>query len=334
MMIEKIAIIGTGAIGCGLGFLLNRAGYKVTLIGRPAQVRAIQTNGLNVQGYAGAVTVKLDASEKLNFRPDLVLLAVKTQDIDNALQENLGYLNEAPLVTLQNGVRSDDLAAGFLAKENIISAVGLLHANYLEEGSVTLMYEGGLIVGSPFVKRGPLISQISDILNRAIPTSISENIKGAHWLKLIANLNNALPALINGTFHQVYGNPFLARLAIRMMREGLNATKQAGIHLESLPDVSLSLMQVINFLPVSIAAKVTAARIARMKTRWPLLGSTLQSLRRRRSTEIDYLNGEIVRLGEKVGVSTPLNARVVHLVHQVEQTGTFFSVEEIPQVFQ
>lgn len=333
-MIERIAIIGAGAIGCGLGFLLNRAGSKVTLIGRPSQVGAVQKNGLKVQGYAGAVTVRLDAAEKLDFRPDLVLLAVKTQDVDNALRENFDYLNAAPLVTLQNGVRSDELAAGFMAKENIISAVVLLHANYLEEGSVTLMYEGGLIVGNPFGQKNFLTVQIADMLNRAIPTHISGNIKGAHWLKLIANLNNALPALINGTFHQVYGNPFLAGLAIRMMREGLNVTKQAGIYLESLPDVSLSLIRAISFLPVRIAAKVTAARVDRMKTPWPLLGSTLQSLRRRRSTEIDYLNGEIVRLGEKVGVPTPLNARVVQLVHQVEQTGTFFSVEEIPQFFQ
>lgn len=333
MEIKKIAIIGAGAVGCGLGFLLSRAGREVTLIGRADQVRAIQTDGLKVEGYAGEQTIKISAAEKLDFKPDLVLLAVKTQDVAGALRENLPWLADVPVVTLQNGVRSDDLAAELLPQDRIISAVVLLHANYLAPGSVTLMYEGGLIMGRPFGPRDFLLEQVVEILNQATPTRISDNIRGAHWLKLITNLNNALPALIDGTFHQVYADPFLASLAIRIMREGLNASKKAGIRLESLPDVSVGLTRLVNFLPVKLAARVAAARVDRMKTPWPLLGSTLQSLRRSRSTEIDYLNGEVVELGKKTGVPTPLNAKIVELVHQVEQTGTFSDAEEVRRKF-
>ena len=219
--IEKIAVIGAGAVGCGLGFLLHRAGREVTLIGRADQVEAIRIEGLRVAGYAGEHTVKIPAAERLDFRPDLVLLAVKTQDVVGALRENLDRLTGMPVVTMQNGVRSDDLVAALLPKEQIISAVVLLHANYLAPGSVTLMYEGGLIVGRPFGPRDPLLEEIVQLLNEATPTRISDNIRGAHWLKLITNLNNPLPALIDGTFHQVYADPFLAALAIRIMREGL-----------------------------------------------------------------------------------------------------------------
>ncbi len=330
---EKIAILGAGAVGCGLGFLLDRAGWDVTLIGRADQVEAIQTQGLKVDGYAGEHQIKIGVAERLAFTPDLVLLAVKTQDVVGALQANLPFVSGAPVVTMQNGVRSDDLVAGLLPKEKILSAVVLLHANYLAPGSVTLMYEGGLIVGRPFGPRDSLLEQAVEILNRATPTRVSENIRGAHWLKLITNLNNALPALIDGTFHQVYADPFLAALAIRVMREGLKTAQKAGIRLESLPDVSVGLTRLINFLPVKLAAKVAAARVDRMKTPWPLLGSTLQSLRRKRSTEIDYLNGEVVELGKKNGVPTPLNAKIVELVHQVEQTGTFFNVDEVRRKF-
>jgi len=79
--------------------------------------------------------------------------------------------------------------------------------------------------------------------------------------------------------------------------------------------------------------KIPAGRVDRMKTSWPLLGSTLQSLRRKRSTEIDYLNGEVVELGKKTGIPTPLNAKIVELVHQVERTGTFFKVDEVRRKF-
>ena len=330
---EKIAIIGAGAVGCGLGFLLNRAGQEVTLIGRADQVEILRSDGLRVEGYAGEHQVKIPATERLDFIPDLVLLAVKTQDVAGALRENRTFLTGAPVVTMQNGVRSDDLVADLLPPDRVISAVVLLHANYLAPGSVTLMYEGGLIVGRPFGPRDSLLEQAADLLNRATPTRISDNIRGAHWLKLITNLNNALPALIDGTFHQVYADPFLASLAIRIMREGLNASRKAGIRLESLPDVSVGLTRLINFLPVKLAARVAAARVGRMKTPWPLLGSTLQSLRRKRATEIDYLNGEVVELGKKTGTPTPLNAKIVELVHQVEQTGTFFSADEVRRRF-
>jgi 2-dehydropantoate 2-reductase len=330
---QRIAIIGAGAVGCGLGFLLNRAGPEVTLIGRADQVEAIRARGLRVEGYAGEQTVKIQAAERLDFKPDLVLLAVKTQDVVGALRENLAYLTGTSVVTMQNGVRSDDLVAGLLPKDRIISAVVLLHANYLAPGSVTLMYEGGLIVGRPFGPRDSLLEEAVEILNQATPTRISDNIRGAHWLKLITNLNNALPALIDGTFHQVYGDPFLASLAIRIMREGLKTVRKAGLRLESLPDVSVGLTRLVNFLPIKLAAKVAAARVDRMKTPWPLLGSTLQSLRRNRPTEIDYLNGEVVELGKKTGTPAPLNARIVELVHQVEQTGTFFNVDEVRRKF-
>ncbi|MBI5585186.1 MAG: hypothetical protein HY892_15335, partial [Deltaproteobacteria bacterium] len=215
----------------------------------------------------------------------------------------------------------------------ILSAVVLLHANYLAPGSVILMYAGGLILGRPFGARDALLEQTAEVLQQATPTRISDNIRGAHWLKLITNLNNALPALIDGTFHQVYGDPFLASLAIRIMREGLKTAQKAGIRLESLPDVTVGLTRLINYLPVWLAARVAAARVEKMKTPWPLLGSTLQSLRRRRSTEIDYLNGEVVELGKKVGVPTPLNAKVVEMVHQVERTGMFFSEDEVRRKF-
>jgi 2-dehydropantoate 2-reductase len=333
METEKIAIIGAGAVGCGLGFLLSRAGREVTLIGRADQVEVLRTRGLRVEGYAGEHQVKIPAAERLDFKPDLVLLAVKTQDVAGALRENLPWLTDVPVITLQNGVRGDDLAAELLPQDRIISAVVLLHANYLAPGSVTLMYEGGLILGRPFGPRDSLLEEAARLLGQATPTRISDNIRGAHWLKLITNLNNALPALIDGTFHQVYADPFLSSLAIRIMREGLNASKKAGIRLESLPDVSVGLTRLVNFLPVKLAARVAAARVDRMKTPWPLLGSTLQSLRRNRPTEIDYLNGEVVELGIKTGVPTPLNTKIMELVHQVEQTGTFFNAEEVRRKF-
>jgi 2-dehydropantoate 2-reductase len=111
----------------------------------------------------------------------------------------------------------------------------------------------------------------------------------------------------------------------------MNTAKQAGIHLDSLPDVSVPMARLINLFPVGIAVNIMAVKTSRMEKKWQLLSSALQSILRNRPTEIDYLNGEIVRIGNKFGIPTPLNAKIVELVHQVERTRKFFSVAELLQ---
>ncbi len=204
-----------------------------------------------------------------------------------------------------------------------------LSANFLTPGEVTILYADALVLGRPFAPNDAEVCEIATILRDAFPTRISGNIGGAHWLKLIVNLNNAFPALTDSTYRDVYRDPFLGQLAVRAMREGLDVVNRAGITLESLPDMPVLLARGMRLLPLWLAARLAAAKIRRIETRWPLLGSTLQSVRRRRPTEIDYLNAEVVRLGRELGISTPVNAAIVELVHQLEQTRRFLSAKAI-----
>ena len=331
--IHRIAVIGAGAVGSAIGALLHRAGQNVVLIARPAHAAAIRRDGLRVDGDMGDFTARVEAAETLNLRPDLVLLTVKTQDVVAAVKANQAFLNDVPVATFQNGVRSDELVAGILPREQILSAVVVMHVTYLLPGKVTVVYRGKLILGRPFGPRDSKLEEITHILNQAVPTLLTDNIQGAHWLKLLVNLNNALPAITNFTVSQVYANTTLRSLAVGLMREGLRVIDRANIRLESLPEVSVGLTRLINWMPSDIAGRIAAAKVRRLSTVWPLWGSTLQSIQRGRPTEIDYLNGEITELGKRYGEATPLNSRMVELVHQVERTGQFLSVEEIRQAF-
>jgi 2-dehydropantoate 2-reductase len=328
---RRIVVIGAGAVGSALGALLHRAGRNVVLIARPAHAAAIRQNGLRVDGDTGDFVISIEAAEALHFRPDLALLTVKTQDVIATVKANQAFLNGVPVVTSQNGVRSDELVASILPRDHIFSAVVLMHATYLLPGKVTVVYQGELMLGRPFGPRDSKLEDIAHILNQAVPTRITDNIQGAHWLKLIVNLNNALPAITNFPMSEVYRDPFLRSLAVGAMREGLRVIDRASIRLESLPDVSVGLTRLINRVPSGIAGRIAAAKVRRLTTVWPLWGSTLQSIQRGRPTEIDYLNGEIVELGKRCGEDTPLNSRIVELVHQVERTGQFLSVEKIRQ---
>ncbi len=321
----RIAVIGAGAIGSSVGALLARNGHDVTLVGRHDHVDAIRRNGLIVDGRLGTFSASVHATESLDRRPDLALLAVKTQDVASAVRENRAFLEGVPLVTMQNGVRSDELVAAQLPREDLFSCVVIVTATFLLPGRVTLVERGDLVLGRPRGPRDAEVERIAHVLDAAVPTAVSDNLVGAHWLKLLMNLNNALPALTNLPIREVSANATLRRLAVGMMREGMRVVDAKGIHLEDLPGVRARTVRMMTRVPTGWAARVFTSRASRLGGEVPVLGSTLQSLRRGRPTEIDYLNGEVVGLGKQVGVPTPLNETVVGVVHRVEADGQFLT---------
>jgi 2-dehydropantoate 2-reductase len=324
----KIAVIGAGAVGSVIGGLLARAGEDVTLIGRRAHVDAVNRSGLLIDGALGRMRVHLSARERLDFTPEVALLTVKTQALAATAREVQPYVGDVPVVTVQNGVRGDELAAGVLGQEHILSSVVLFGATFLEPGAVTYAPRGTLVLGVPF---GPVHTRartIAAVLDQAIPTRLSDNIHGAHWTKLIINENNALPAVTGLSIQQVNRHPALSRLAVLLMKEAAATIQAAGIELASLPRVSAVALTTMLRLPAPVAGGLLRL-LSRSLGTTPALGSTLQSLKRGERTEIDYLNGEVVALGERIGKPTPYNAVVVDLVHQVEATGAFFPAEAV-----
>jgi 2-dehydropantoate 2-reductase len=324
----RLAVIGAGAVGSVVGGLLARAGEDVTLIGRRSHADAVNRDGLRIDGALGELRVRLTATERLDFKPDLALLTMKTQGVAAAARELHPYLHGVPVLTMQNGVRSDELVAEVVGREQLLSSVVLFGATFLEPGSVTYSPKGVLVLGVPFGRIDERTRAIAALLDKAVPTQLSANIAGAHWTKLIVNENNALPAVTGLSIQQVNRHPALRRLSVLMMREAVETIAAAGIKLASLPRLPAAALTTVLRMPLPIATpllRLSALSLGRS----PALGSTLQSVRRGEKTEIDYLNGEVVALGKRTGRPTPYNATVVDLVHQVETTGRFLTAEAV-----
>lgn len=326
----KIAVIGAGAVGSLIGGLLARAGEDVTLVARPAHAEAIRAKGLRIEGILGEQTVVVKAAEALNFRPDLALLAVKTQDIESACRPISAYLREATVITLQNGVRSDEIVASLLPQENIVSGVVMLNAQFLKPGEITYARGRFLVIGEPFGPNGQRVKDVQALLQRAIRTEISNDVRGAHWTKLLMNnLANGLEAMTGSNVRECMHHPGLRRIGVLTLKEGYRAVKRAGLRLAPLPGIPASALILIIRSPLPVASWVLSLFMGSLKT----LSSTLQSLVRGRPTEIDYLNGEIVRLGRTVGMATPYNSKVVDLVGQVEKSRRFYTPAELVSRF-
>ena len=330
---RKIAIVGSGAVGSTLGALLDRAREQVYLIARPDHVRAIKENrGLQIDGIKGTFKARVQALETLDFKPDLVLLTVKTQDVASALESIREYIDGVPVLTMQNGIRSDELAAGVIGRTHLMSAMLRITCTYLDPGKVILIEQGGLVIGAPFPECTVDPKVFLDMLTKVMPTTVSSNISGVHWSKLLFNLNNALPAITGKEMQSIKDHPDMFRVVVRMMKEGLGVADSLNVRLEPIPESPVSLIKLLSLLPVGIAAQLTRIgynKASRRLNGRPLYGSTLQSLKRGKPTEIDYLNGEIVRLGKETGVATPVNERIVEMVHEVEVTGVHLSAEEL-----
>lgn len=326
----RIAVIGAGAIGSLVGGLLARAGEDVTLVARPAHAEAIRGGGLRIRGILGEFTVQPRASEALNFRPDLVLLATKTQDVGSACRSIYAYARDVPIVTLQNGVRSDDIAASVFPRGYILSGIVLFNAQYLRPGEITYARSGPLVIGEAFGRNGQRVKDIQALLGRAVHTEISDSIQGAHWTKLLVNnVANGLEAMCGLSVRDCLHHTGLRGIGAQALREGYQAIKVANIRLAPLPGVPLPVLRLIALWPLSIASRVLSLSMGSLRT----LSSTLQSLLRGRPTEIEYLNGEIVRLGRQVGMATPWNSEIVDVVREVERNRQFYRPDDLVHRF-
>lgn len=325
----SVGILGAGAIGSALAALLSGTGVPVVLVGRKAQVDTIRNQGLRVRKLGGESHLAIDAREGFTSPPGLVFVTVKTQDLASALASHRDGLAGSVLVMCQNGLQSDGIAAAAVGADRVVGAVVDIHATALEPGIVDLHYPGPLVLGRPDGPVDDVVCGVAAVLRGAVPVSLSHNLVGARWFKLIVNLNNALPAILNLPMGEVFSHPPLARASVRAMREGIKVAEASGIRLQGLPDVPRMTATLIQWLPLRGAAALAALKVRQVSRRGEVLGSTLQSIRRGRETEIDYLNGEVVRRGGSCSVPVPINTLLTRLVHEVRETATHLTVEEL-----
>ncbi|HVC80249.1 MAG TPA: 2-dehydropantoate 2-reductase [Chloroflexota bacterium] len=343
----RIAVVGAGAVGCMLGARLAEHGHQVTLIGRTDQVEAIHAHGLHIEDARGSRRYQIPALCALESCPDLVLLTVKTQDVVAACRALLPLAQDVPVLVMQNGLQADRLAAEVLGRPNVIGAVLMCAATYLASGSISVQFPGWAIVGEPFGPPRARTAAVARVLRDALPTYPTRHLTRVRWSKLIANLNNALCAATGLSAGEIGRSPAGRLASLRGMREGYRVIRAAGIALDhglyglsprairSHPDVALiavlqaGMTPMLATLPERAALAVLAAASRSRLQRLPLRFSTYQSIARGKPTEIEYLNGEIVRLGARLNMPTPYNTHFVSLVRQVEQAGAFFPVESL-----
>ncbi len=325
----KIAVIGAGAIGALVAGYLKLKDEDVSLIGRPESIEAINREGLKISGVRGDFKVEIPAQATLDYKPEVVILATKTQDLETALKDKLDLIKDALVLTTQNGVQADRIAAKYLSQENILSSIVMFGSTYLKPGEVLHNFEGSWILGSIFSGQPAVkTASLSLVLNKAFPVLLSEDILGMKYLKIFVNANNCIPAILGVSMQEAFSDIEISRVSINIWKEGFGIVFKAGLKLSSLPGFPVENITKLISIPSGEAAKVFSGIMVKLSEK-PLYGSILQSIKRGRNSEIDYINGEFVNMAKEHKLNAPINNRLVEMVHQVEASGRFFTKDEL-----
>lgn len=302
----RVAVLGAGAVGCYFGGMLARAGAPVTLIGRAQHIDAIRHRGLFLDSLHFQEHVAVSASTDPSVMRDaeLVLFCVKTLDTETAAKVlAVDLATGAMVMSLQNGVDNVDRIYS-AAKIEAIPAVVYVACAMIEPGYVKHSGRGDLVIGDAVRNRGSDLETIVAIFARAgVPCRVSENINAELWTKMIMNCAyNAISALTRARYGRIAQTEWTRELMRQIIHEVVAVAGAAGI-------------------PLSEAALIEAAM--ELGEAMPeATSSTAQDIRRRKRTEIDSLNGYVVRRGAELGVPTPVNQTLHGLVKLLEQSSS------------
>lgn len=300
----SIAVVGAGAVGSFYGGLLARAGHRVTLIGRAAHVQAIARDGLRVERAGGVETVHVAAYTDLSAvrDADLVLMCVKSAATEAVAREMAPLLAPGAVVlSLQNGVENAPAIARRLSQP-VVAGVVYAAVELTAPGTVKHFGGGALAIGAldAAAATGALLRDIAALFGSAgVAVTIAENVQAELWRKLTVNCAyNAISGLAQATYAQMAALPAVRALQRAVVREVVALAAAEGV---TLPlDAALAAIE-------HIAVAMPGQR-----------SSTAQDLARRKRTEIEHLNGFVVRRGRELGVPTPVNETLYALVKLVE----------------
>ena len=296
----SVAVMGAGSVGCYFGALLARAGHPVTLIGRASHMQAISQHGLRLQTATEDLNIPITTSTEASAvaGADVLLFCVKSTDTEAAAAQIKPHLAaHTQVLSLQNGVDNDRRLRLVLGQQPVAAAVVYVATAMSGPGHVRHFGRGELLI-APCPQGNEIALQFSAA---NIPTQTSDGVLTALWQKLIINcVYNALSALTQ----QPYGW-LIAQQGVPAVMQDIAAECKAV----ALADGVL--------LPASVDEAVAA--IARTMPRQ--LSSTAQDLARGKPTEIDHLNGYVVRRGQALGIATPIN-RLLQVMVQLKQMPT------------
>ena len=292
-------------MGCLLACFLSKSKEEIWLLDKnPERAQKIKEQGLKIEGISGSWQVKVNIAaqaKEITQPQDLVIIAVKSYDTKNAVKDIKSLLSESSLVlSLQNGLGNIEIISEVVGQERVLGGITNQGATLLGPGWVRHAGKAETVIGRLDGRLPVELRFIRELFNKCgLETRLSKDIKSLLWSKLIINVGiNALTALThlhNGKLIEFAGTRKILEEAVN---EAVRVAKKKRIKL--IYDDPLSKVEAV--------CEATAANVSSM----------LQDVLRRKPTEIDFINGAIVRQAQALNLPTPVNSVLTNLVKTIE----------------
>ena len=318
----RIAIYGAGSLGTVLGACLTKNGVPVDLVNRNrAHVEALKTKGARVTGTM-EMTVPVSAllPEEMTGVYDMIFLMTKQLENRRVVEFLKDHLSDDGLiVTLQNGI-PEDLIASVVGPEHTVGVVVEWGATLSAPGVSTLTSQPDSLSfhmgGMPGLPKEQLL-KVKGVLEKMCPVVIEENLPGARWSKLLINAAfSGLGTVMGGTFGDVAETKAAQGLALSCMKECIDVGRAAGAVFAPVQGKDITKLFYYK-TPVKRALARLLLPIAMKKHRL-IEPSMLQDLKKGKPCEINAINGVVCREGQAHGVPTPVNDRIVQVIHRIQ----------------
>lgn len=319
----RVAIYGAGSLGTILGAYITKAGEDIDLINRnKAHIEALQTKGAKIVGtvdFTQAVNAYTPAEMSGTY--DIIFLVTKQQYNAEVVQMLKPYLAEdGVLVTFQNGLPELQLAE-VLGKERVLGCTVAWGATMQDAGVCELTSSPDALsfsLGAISEKHNKHFDKVKTLLELMGTVEVEENFIGTRWSKLLINAAfSGMSAVLGCTFGEAAGPRDSRRIVQALIKECIDVCKAGGIRIEpvqgkdivKLLDYKNCVKKAFSYFIIPIAIRKHAK----------LKASMLQDLEKGKLTEVDAINGAVSDYGRTVGCPTPMNDRVVDIIHRIER---------------
>ena len=319
----RTAIYGAGSLGTILGAFISKAGEPVELINRnKAHVEALNAGGAKVVGTMEFVQrVTAYTPDQMSGRYDIIFLMTKQQNNKDVVQMLKDFLaSDGVLVTFQNGLPEMQIAS-VLGEERVLGCTVAWGATMQSPGVCELTSEPDALsfsLGSISSVRSRHFDKVKELLEMMGTVDVEDNFIGTRWSKLLINAAfSGMSAVLGCTFGEAAGQKESRRIVQALIKECIDVCSAGGIRIEpvqgkdivKLLDYKGALKKALSFFIIPLAIR----KHARLKA------SMLQDIEKGKLTEVDAINGAVSEYGRKVGFPTPMNDKVVEIIHGIEK---------------
>ena len=314
---KPICIAGAGSIGCFVGGMLRAGGHPVSMLARPRVMDEIRTNGLKVTSFEGIehrltpAEITLSGDPSAFSKAAIILVTVKSDDTAEIADHIAKHAPaDATIVSLQNGTGNVPVLREKLPGRNVLAGMVPFNVLALGPGHYHRATSGDILIEKDAADTAAQLRQ-PELMFRAV-----DNMTGIQWGKLLINLNNALNALSGLPLRDQFSQRPWRTLFADQMTEALAVIKAEGIAPVASTPLPPSMTPYILKLP-DFAFQAIAKSMVKIDPK--ARSSMWEDLQRGRRTEVDHLQGLIVKLAARHGLKTPLAARIIALIRSAEQ---------------